>query len=91
VFQRTGRTGFLARTALDAFIDVRDSGLYIDHLEALSRTAVLAFAVAVAKVVVDVDLTTDIFALPALDYHSLTSGDTWKAGLIYMAFPSRNV
>jgi hypothetical protein len=91
VFQGTGRTGFLARTALDAFVDVRDRGLPIDHLEALSGATILTFAVAIAKVVINIDLATDVVALPVLDYHRLTSGDTGKAGWIYMAFHSRNV
>jgi len=91
VFQGTCRAGFLAGATLDALIDVGDRGLPIDNLKTLSWTAVLTFTVSIAKVIIDVDLATDVFAFPALDYHHLTSGETGKTELLYMAFSSRNV
>jgi hypothetical protein len=76
MFERTGRTGFYARAALYALIDVGHGGLPINNLETLSGTGVLTLTVAIAEIMVDIDLTTDVFAFPALDYHCGTSGKT---------------
>lgn len=81
----------MAGAALDALIDVGHGCLPVDYLKTLSGTAVLTFTIAIAKVMVDVNLATNVLALPALDYHRLTSGETGKTGLLYMAFHSTNV
>jgi len=91
VLQRASWTCFLAGAALDALIDVGHGRLPVDYLKTLSGATVLTFTIAIAKVMIDIDLATNVLALPALDYHRITSGKTRKAGLLYMAFHSTNV
>ena len=91
VLQCASRTCFLAGAALDALIDVGHGRLLVDYLKTLGGATVLTFTVTIAKVMIDIDLATNVLAFPALDYHSLTSGETRKADLLYMAFHSTNV
>jgi hypothetical protein len=91
VLQRASRTCFLAGAALDAFIDVLYRGFLVNNRKTLSGTGILTFTTTIAKVMIDIDLATNVLAFPALDYHRLTSGKTRKAGLLYMAFHSTNV